>query len=197
MRVVCQEELALRFEFVAQSRNHLDSVFAFTYSSAQVTLDSRGFYDSEVGDLNSFCRPVRVRANHCPVFAAEVKRPSEWDKISDAEKKEGKIVVAIPPAAELRKEMEIAIKQKLGLEAELVPNPGPRNASRIAAEQKSGVRYFDALIVGTGTAVTLAHDGMLEPIESFLVLPEVKDPKQAVSKVIVPRGGVVTSGKAT
>jgi ABC-type Fe3+ transport system substrate-binding protein len=115
---------------------------------------------------------------HCPVFAAETKPPPEWDKISEAAKKEGKIVIAIPPAAELRKEMEIVLKQKLGLEAELVPNPGPRNASRIAAEQKAGVRYFDALIVGTGTAVTLAHDGMLEPIESFLVLPEVKDPKQ-------------------
>jgi ABC-type Fe3+ transport system substrate-binding protein len=112
------------------------------------------------------------------VLAAEVKRPSEWDKVSDAGRKEGRIVIAIPPAAELRKEMEIAIKQKLGLEAELVPNPGPRNASRIAAEQKAGVRYFDAFIVGTGTAVTLAHDGMLEPIESFLVLPEVKDPRQ-------------------
>lgn len=116
--------------------------------------------------------------SHRSAFAAEVKRPAEWEKIFEAAKKEGKIVIAIPPAAALRKEMEIVIKQKLGLEAELVPNPGPRNASRIAAEQKAGVRYFDVLIVGTGTAVTLAHDGMLEPIESFLVLPEVKDPKQ-------------------
>jgi ABC-type Fe3+ transport system substrate-binding protein len=119
------------------------------------------------------CESIR-----CSVFAAEIKRSPEWDKMSEAAQKEGKIVIAIPPAAELRKEMEMAIKQKLGLEAELVPNPGPRNASRIAAEQRAAVRYFDALIVGTGTAVTLAHDGMLEPIESFLVLPEVKDPKQ-------------------
>jgi len=111
-------------------------------------------------------------------LAAEVRRVGEWEKIVEAAKKEGKIVLAIPPAAELRKEMEGTIKRKLGLEAELVPNPGPKNASRIAAEQKAGVHYFDALIVGTGTAVSLAHDGMLEPIEPFLVLPEVKDPKQ-------------------
>ena len=97
----------------------------------------------------------------CVLLAAEAKRPPEWDKIVEAAKKEGKVVIAIPPATELRREMEIVIKQKLGLEAELVPNPGPRNASRIAAEQKAGVRYFDALIVGTGTAVGLAHDGML------------------------------------
>lgn len=115
---------------------------------------------------------------HSLLFAAEAKQAAEWDKILEAAKKEGKIVIAIPPAAGLRKEMEIAIRQKLGLEAELVPNPGPRNASRIAAEQKAGVRYFDAFIVGTGTAIGLAHDAMLEPLESFFVLPEVKDPKQ-------------------
>jgi len=108
-------------------------------------------------------------------FAAQAKRPAEWGKILEEARREGKVVIAIPPAAELRKEMAIAVQQKLGLEAELVPNPGPRNASRIAAEQKAGVRYFDALIVGTGTAVGLAHDGMLEPLESFWVLPEVRD----------------------
>ena len=62
---------------------------------------------------------------HCAVFAAEIKRPPEWDKLSEAAKKGSKIVIAIPPAVELRKEMEIAIKQKLGLEADLVPTPGP------------------------------------------------------------------------
>ena len=60
----------------------------------------------------------------------------------------------------------------------LVSAPGPRNASRIASERKAGVSYFDALIVGTGTAVGLAHDGMLEPIEPLMILPEVKDPKE-------------------
>ena len=105
--------------------------------------------------------------------AAEVRRPPEWDKTLEAAKKEGKIVIAIPPANELRKEMETVLKAKFGLEAELVSAPGPRNASRIAAERKAGVSYFDALIVGTGTAVGLAHDGMLEPIEPFLILPEV------------------------
>jgi iron(III) transport system substrate-binding protein len=113
-------------------------------------------------------------------FAGDPKlaRPAEWERTLEAAKKEGKIVIAIPPSSELRKEMEPILKQKLGLEAELVAAPGPRNASRIAAERKSGVRYFDALIVGTGTAVALAHDGMLEPIESFWILSEVKDPKE-------------------
>jgi iron(III) transport system substrate-binding protein len=125
-----------------------------------------------------FCLLAATLAWQAALFAAEAKRAPEWDKVVEAAKKEGKIVIAIPPAAELRKEMEVVVKQKLGLEAELVPNPGPKNASRIAAEKKAGVSYFDALIVGTGTALGLAQEGMLEPLEALFALPEVRDPKQ-------------------
>jgi iron(III) transport system substrate-binding protein len=133
--------------------------------------------------INHWTVPIAMVIGICLFFSgsargAEAKRPPEWERTLEAAKKEGKIVLAIPPANELRREMEIVLKQKFGFETELITNPGPRNASRIAAERKAGVRYFDALIVGTGTAVTLAHDGMLEPIESFLILPEVRDPKQ-------------------
>ena len=61
---------------------------------------------------------------HSIPFAAEAKQPAGWDKILEPAKKEGKIVIAIPPAAELRREMEIIVRQKLGREAELAPNPG-------------------------------------------------------------------------
>src|SRR5262245_59269545 len=112
------------------------------------------------------------------LFAAEARRSPEWEKALEDAKKEGKIVLAIPPATELRTALEPLLKQKFGLEAELVSAPGPKNASRIAAEKKAGVTYFDAIICGTGTAAGLTHDGMLEPMESFWILPEVKDPKQ-------------------
>ena len=111
-------------------------------------------------------------------LAAEAKRPPEWDKAVEAAKKEGKIVIAIPPSNELRKELEIVLKQKFGIDAELVAAPGPKNASRIAAEKKAGVNYFDAIICGTGTAAGLTHDGMLEPLEPLWLLAEVRDPKQ-------------------
>ncbi len=109
---------------------------------------------------------------------AEVKRPAEWDKVVEAARKEAKIVIAIPPVNELRREMDNVLKQKFGIEAELLAAPGPKNAGRIAAEKKAGVNYFDAIICGTGTASGLTHDGMLEPMESFWILPEVRDPKQ-------------------
>jgi len=72
---------------------------------------------------------------HAMLLAAEAKRPPEWDKTVEEAKKEGKIVLAIPPATELRTGLEPLLKQKFGLEAELVSAPGPKNASRIAAEK--------------------------------------------------------------
>ncbi|TAJ79809.1 extracellular solute-binding protein, partial [bacterium] len=114
-----------------------------------------------------------------PVHAAEQKAAwqADFEKTVSAARKEGKVVVAIPPSSELRKQLETAFKTKFGIDVELVPAPGPANANRIASEQKAGARYFDALIVGTGTAVSLAHEGMLEPIEPHMILPEVKEPK--------------------
>ena len=132
--------------------------------------------------INNFRTIVLVMLSalfaHQFALAAEARRLPEWDKVIDAAKKEGKVVIAIPPSNELRRELEPLLKQKFGIDAELVAAPGPKNASRIAAEKKAGVNYFDAIICGTGTAKGLTHDGMLEPMESFWILPEVKDPKQ-------------------
>ena len=101
----------------------------------------------------------------------------EWETTIQAARREGKAVLAIPASAELRRALEAAFKPRFDIELELLPGRGPQNASRIASEYKAGVRYFDALIVGSGTAEPLAHAGMLEPLESTMILPEVKDPK--------------------
>jgi hypothetical protein len=84
-----------------------------------------------------------------PANAAEAKRPPEWDKTVEAARKEAKIVIAIPPSNELRKELDTVLKQRFGIDAELIAASGPKNASRIAAEKKAGVTYFDATFAAT------------------------------------------------
>jgi ABC-type Fe3+ transport system substrate-binding protein len=110
-----------------------------------------------------------------PSQSAEL--PKEWEVTLQEARKEGKLVVAIPPSAELRKELEPLLKQKFGIDAELVVSRGADSANRIASEFKAGVRYFDVLIHGTTTAMSLLDGGMLDPVSTYMILPEVKDAK--------------------
>jgi len=101
----------------------------------------------------------------------------DWEKALQGAKSEGKIVLAIPPSAELRKELEPLLRQKFGIDAELLVSRGADSANRIASEYNAGVRTFDGLIQGTTTAMSLQDGGMLDPVIAYMILPEVKDPK--------------------
>ena len=102
---------------------------------------------------------------------------SEWEAALKSAKKEGKLVLAIPPSAELRKALEPLLREKFGIEPELIVSRGADSANRIASEFRAGVRTFDGLIQGTTTAMSLQDDGMLDPVSAYMILPEVKDPK--------------------
>ena len=106
-------------------------------------------------------------------------KPSDWDKIVEAAKKEGKVVASIPPSPELRKTMELAFTRRFGIATEFVPARGGAIIQRMISEAKTGAQYFDLHIGGTESIVTgLLPENILEPVEPFLILPDVKDPKQ-------------------
>jgi iron(III) transport system substrate-binding protein len=108
---------------------------------------------------------------------AQTDWKKDWERALQEAKKEGKIVAGIPARAELRKELEAVFKPKFGIDMDLSVARGPQNASRIASEQKAGVKYFDVFIGGSGTFESLAEDGMVEALPPNLILPEVKDEK--------------------
>jgi len=110
------------------------------------------------------------------VLAADAQY--EWKKTVEAAKKEAKIVVGGPPTAVLRKQYKETFEQKMGVELELISAPGPQNAGKAAAEFKAGVRYFDVLHGGSGTLESLMKENMLAPFLDYMILPEVKDPRQ-------------------
>ena len=93
---------------------------------------------------------------------AQTTWQNEWEKTLAAAKKEGKVVVGIPPSAELRKELEGVFKAKFGFELELFPATGPQIANRVVTEGKAGVRYFDTFIFGSCTAVPLIKTGLFD-----------------------------------
>ncbi|MGN6733125.1 MAG: extracellular solute-binding protein [Candidatus Binatia bacterium] len=115
---------------------------------------------------------VLINAAH----AADVA--DEWKKIIETAKKEGKIVAGGPPTAVLRKQFKETFESRFGIELELLSAPGPQNAQRAIAEFKAGVKYFDVLHGGSGTLEPLKNENMLAPFMDYVVLPEVKDPKQ-------------------
>ena len=106
-------------------------------------------------------------------------RPSDWEKIVEAGKKEGKVVASIPPSSELRKGMELAFTRRYGIGVEFVPARGSTIIRRIVDEAKAGVHYFDLHIGGTESVITgLLPENLLQPVEPYFVLAEVKEAKQ-------------------
>jgi iron(III) transport system substrate-binding protein len=102
----------------------------------------------------------------------------QWQKIVDAGQKEGKVTVSIPATAEMRKQVEDSFKKKFGIDVEVFTARGSAAVRRMADEFRAGVRYFDLHIGGSNSAVSgLLDEGVLDPIEPWMVLPEVKDPK--------------------
>lgn len=113
---------------------------------------------------------------------AQSARPGwqvEWDKTLEAAKKERKVVVSIPASAELRLRLEEVFEKKYpSIDLELVPSRGSSVINKILEERKAGIHYFDLHIGGTSSIVTgLLGEGILEPVQPWMILPEVKDPK--------------------
>jgi iron(III) transport system substrate-binding protein len=115
-----------------------------------------------------------------PVFAQAAK-PAwqvEWNRAVELAKKEGKVVISIPASAELRPALEEGFKRRFGFVIESVPARGTSVVRKIVDESKAGISYFDIHIGGSESIVTgMLPEKILEPIEPWFILPEVKDPK--------------------
>ena len=104
---------------------------------------------------------------------------SEWDKVVDAARKEGKVTISIPASAELRKQLEEGFKKRFGIEVEVFTARGSAGVRRMADEFRAGVRYFDLHIGGSSSVASgMLDEGILDVVEPWLLLPEVKDAKQ-------------------
>lgn len=123
-------------------------------------------------------------ASFMPIFflassALSQSKNPEWDKVVEAAKKEGRVVVSIPTSAELRKEFEAGFQKAFpGIELELSVARGASNINKIVEEQSAGVKGVDLHIGGTTSIITgLLAQNHLEPVMPAMLLPEVRDPK--------------------
>jgi iron(III) transport system substrate-binding protein len=117
--------------------------------------------------------------NSLQAQTAKPSVPQDWEKTVASAKTEGKVVVSIPASAELRRQLQDGFKKRFGVEVEVFTARGSAAVRKMADEFKAGIRYFDVHIGGSSSAVSgLLDEAILEPVENWLVLTEVKDPKQ-------------------
>ncbi len=104
---------------------------------------------------------------------------ASWQKIRDAGKKDGKVVVYMEASASPAREPLIkALKEKVGLEAEIVVLVSGDLNARVFNERRAGLLYNDIIITGGGSmANTLVPAGVFGPLADTFILPEVKDEK--------------------
>lgn len=102
----------------------------------------------------------------------------EWDKVMEAAKKEGKVVVYSTGGSETRAVLSKGLKEKFGLTAEFVTAPGSAMAEKILTERRAGL-YMADIYIGGGTTVVnqLRPAGVFDSFEPALILPEVTNPK--------------------
>jgi len=98
----------------------------------------------------------------CPVTDAQTL---QWQEVVSAAKKEGKVVVSIPPGAELRKSLKDVFEKRYGIELELVTGRGAAVAKKIGDEFRAGLRLTD-VHTGGSAPIIFGLTGMLEPVET-------------------------------
>src|SRR5919109_307419 len=114
-----------------------------------------------------------------PPADGQQDKAAGWDKLVEAAKKEGKVTVSVPASAEMKKQVEEQFKKRYGIEVETLTARGSAGVRRMADEFKAGVRHFDLHLGGSSSIVSgMLDGGSFHPIEPWLMLPEVKDPKQ-------------------
>jgi ABC-type Fe3+ transport system substrate-binding protein len=111
--------------------------------------------------------------------ASQSPKLGDWDRTVEIAKKEGKVVVSIPASSELRVGIEKGFEKRFGIDVEPVVGRASAIVRKMVDESKAGIRYVDVHMGGSESIVTgMLPEGILEPIEPLMLLPEVKDPKQ-------------------
>ena len=93
-----------------------------------------------------------------------------------AARREGKVVVAASPHAEVRKTLPSAFEQRFGIALEYLGGRSSDTIARLQAERQAGTSTIDVLLSGIDGLANVLYPGkMLDPLRPALTLPEVLD----------------------
>lgn len=103
----------------------------------------------------------------------------KWDNILKAAKKEGRVVIYTGAGSELRTGLTKAFQSTYkDIDLEFFAGRGPEITQKLLSEHRAGLFLADVYISGATTSLSqLKPAGALVPLEPYLILPEVIDPK--------------------
>jgi iron(III) transport system substrate-binding protein len=100
----------------------------------------------------------------------------DWAALQKTAKQEGKLVLIGPAGSDRRDSLVLPFQQKFGVSVEYLPDPAPLIPTRVTTERQAGRYLLDVVIAGALEDILLPLK-VLEPMEQFLILPEVTNPK--------------------
>lgn len=102
----------------------------------------------------------------------------EWDKTLSEAKKEGQVIITAGYGTVSAREPFIrAMKEKFGIDAEIIVSQGSPMMQRVLSERRAGIYRNDLYLGGANTlAAEMFTRNLVQPIEPYLILPEVKNP---------------------
>jgi ABC-type Fe3+ transport system substrate-binding protein len=102
---------------------------------------------------------------------------AEWDKTVAAAKKEGQLIVMLPPNTAQRDFLTREWPKAFpGIELQQNVITAAQWIQRVRIERQSGKYLWDLAMSGSVATFTVKNDGFTDPIVPELILPEVKDP---------------------
>lgn len=123
------------------------------------------------------CAPVATPAPTPEPAPVKPAWQAEWEKALAEARKEGRVVVYGPPGADLRQALTEGFEKAYpGIRVEYTATPGGTASVKIGSERMGGLYLVDLFVGGAGPTIT-GMKGFIQPIEQFLILPEVKDRK--------------------
>ncbi len=110
--------------------------------------------------------------------AAPVKAQlGEWDQTVAAARKEGKVTLYTSLSLGMRAAMSEILEQKYGVQLEMVSGRTTEVIAKMTAEKRAGLHLADVFIAGASSQLTVKSNGLSQPMDPALMLPEVLDKK--------------------
>ncbi|MDP2646554.1 MAG: extracellular solute-binding protein [Desulfobacterales bacterium] len=108
---------------------------------------------------------------------ADAQSEAEWQKVLEAGKKEGKVAVYASLVSPAIRKLAPLFKEKFGIEVEVTAGRGSDISRKLRTEKTAGVHLADVIISGGNTMFAVKQLGVLTPLDSQLILPEVTNTK--------------------